>query len=111
MSPDKPKHPFQCVASKKERESIMQKSVLTLGLLACAAAALAATSATADDRLASAGERAEAASILSAAGFTSWRKIEVDDGKIEVDNARHADGRVYDVDIRGGVIVKKDLED
>lgn len=89
----------------------MQKLAPTLALIAGAAAALAATAATAGDRRATASERAEAASILSAAGFTSWRKIEVDDGKIEVDDARHANGRVYDVDIRGGFIVKKDLED
>jgi hypothetical protein len=89
----------------------MQKFAPTFALIACAAAALVATAANADDRRATAAERAEAASVLSAAGFTSWGKIEVDGGKIEVDNARHADGRLYDVDIRGGSIVKKELED
>jgi hypothetical protein len=96
---------------QKERESIMKKVISTVGLVACAATALAATAATAGDRRATAAERAQAASVLSAAGFTSWRKIEVDDGKIEIDDARHANGRLYDVDIRGGSIVKKDLED
>jgi hypothetical protein len=87
----------------------MQKFMLTLGLSAMAAAAFA-TAASAD-RKPTPGERAHVSGILSANGFTAWKKIELDDGKWEVDDARHANGRVYDVDIRGGVIVKKDLED
>lgn len=87
----------------------MQKIMLTLGVSAIAAAAFA--TAAAADRKPTPGERAHVAGVLSAHGFTSWRKIELDDGKWEVDDARHANGRVYDVDIRGGAIVKKDLED
>jgi len=90
----------------------MQKLMTTLSLAAFAATALA-TAATADDRPATAAEQAEVGAILNAAGFSSWRKIEfdTDDRKFEVDDARHSDGRVYDVDIRDGRIIKKDLED
>ncbi|MCC7253894.1 PepSY domain-containing protein [Hyphomicrobium sp.] len=90
----------------------MQKMMITLGMAAFAAGALA-TAATADDRPATAAERAEIGGILQAAGFSSWRKIEfdTDDRKFEVDDARHSNGKVYDVDIRGGKIIKKDLED
>lgn len=90
----------------------MQKFMMTLGLAAFAAAALA-TAASADDRPATAAEQAEIGSILNAAGFNSWRKIQFDkdDNKFEVDDARHSDGKVYDIDIRDGKIIKKDLED
>ncbi len=43
---------------------------------------------------------------LYAHGFVSWRDIELDDGKWEVDDARHVNGGVYDLDIRRGRIVK-----
>lgn len=90
----------------------MTKSILTL-TLATLLAGTAATGALADDRPATAAETAEIGAILNAAGFTSWRKIEfdTDDNKFEVDDARHSDGRVYDVDIRNGQIIDKDLED
>lgn len=87
----------------------MQKMIAAAGALVLAATL--ATPALSGERRPNAAERAELAGILSAAGFTSWQKIERDDGKWEVDNARHANGRVYDVDIRGGAIVKKELED
>jgi polyisoprenoid-binding protein YceI len=90
----------------------MQKFMKLIAASAISAAALA-TAAAADDRPATPAERSEVGGILEAAGFTSWRRIEFDrdDRKFEVDDARHADGRVYDVDIRGGRIVKRDLED
>jgi|APFEC2959095171_1045051.scaffolds.fasta_scaffold29285_1 polyisoprenoid-binding protein YceI len=90
----------------------MKTTVLTLALAAFAAAPLA-TTASADDRPATAAEQAEIGAILNAAGFSSWKKIEfdTDDNKFEIDDARHSDGRVYDVDIRDGKIIKKDLED
>ena len=90
----------------------MKTTLMTLALAALAAGSLA-TAATADDRPATAAEQSEIGAILNAAGFSSWKKIEfdTDDNKFEVDDARHADGRVYDVDIRNGAIIKKDLED
>jgi hypothetical protein len=89
----------------------MQKVLLTLGLSAAAAASFAGFAA-ADDRPATPAERAEIGAILNAAGYGSWKKIDYDrdDRKFEVDNARHADGRVYDVDIRDGRIIKRDLD-
>ena len=89
----------------------MRKVTLTLGMAALIASASIATLAVAGDRPPTAAEASDLAKILNDAGFKSWRKIELDDGKWEVDDAVHQDGRVYDVDIRGGKIVKKDLED
>lgn len=90
----------------------MTKTILTLAAAALAAGTLA-TAAIADDRPATAAEQSEIGAILNAAGFSAWKKIEfdTDDNKFEVDDARHSDGRVYDVDIRDGKIIKKDLED
>ncbi|MBL8844488.1 MAG: PepSY domain-containing protein [Hyphomicrobium zavarzinii] len=88
----------------------MQKLMLALAVPALATAALA-SSASAGDRPPNPAERARVEAVLGANGFVSWRKIERDDGKWEVDDARHANGRVYDVDIRGGRIVKRELED
>ncbi|MGQ0674393.1 MAG: PepSY domain-containing protein [Hyphomicrobium sp.] len=71
------------------------------------------TVATAGDRLASAEEAAAVGGALQAAGFQRWTKIELDDGKWEVDDAVHADGKIYDVDLSVADlrILKRDLED
>ncbi len=58
----------------------------------------------------STGGTASIADVLRANGFVSWREIERDDGGWEVDDARHTSGRVYDLDIRGGRIVKWDRD-
>lgn len=89
----------------------MQKFMLFLGATAMSAAALA-TAAAADDRPATPAERAGIAAILEANGYTSWKRIEFDrdDRKFEIDDARHANGRVYDVDIRDGRIVKRERD-
>lgn len=89
----------------------MNKAILTLGFAAMLATAPLVTVASANDRPPTAAEASELKQILNAAGFKSWRKIELDDGKWEVDDAVHEDGRVFDVDIRNGKIVKMDLED
>ena len=89
----------------------MKNAVLALGLSAMLATAPLATVARADDRPPTPAELSELTQILNDAGFKSWRKIELDDGKWEVDDAVHEDGRVFDVDIRGGKIIKMDLED
>lgn len=88
----------------------MQKIAALAGSLALAATL--AAPALADDRPATAEERASVGSVLRANGYASWQKIEFDrdDRKFEVDNARHANGGVYDVDIRGGNIVKRERE-
>ncbi|WP_295557602.1 PepSY domain-containing protein [uncultured Hyphomicrobium sp.] len=88
----------------------MQK--IMIGLAVAFTAAAITTSASADDRPATPAERAEIGSILRANGYTSWRRIEFDrdDRKFEVDDARHANGGVYDIDIRGGNIIKRERE-
>lgn len=84
------------------------KTALTLA----AALALTATAVTAAhaDRAPNKAERASITSVLKANGFVSWGEIELDDGRWEVDNARHQSGRVYDLDIRGGRIVNRERE-
>jgi hypothetical protein len=64
------------------------------------------------DRDPTAGERAHIAGALRAKGFTSWERIELDDGRWEVDDARHVSGRVYDLDLAPGSlrVIKRDLE-
>lgn len=62
------------------------------------------------DRLPTKSERDSISSTLRANGFVSWGKIELDDGRWEVDNARHHSGRVYDVDIKNGRIVHRERE-
>jgi len=62
------------------------------------------------DRLPTKSERDSISSTLRANGFVSWGKIELDDGRWEVDNARHRSGRVYDVDIKNGRIVRRERE-
>lgn len=89
----------------------MKNAILTLGLSAMLATASLVSVASADDRPPTPTELSELTKILNDAGFKSWRKIELDDGKWEVDDAVHQDGRVFDVDIRGGKIIKMDLED
>lgn len=74
---------------------------------------LASASAAVADRLPNADERAAIEKALRAAGYTSWGKIELDDGRAwEVDNAVAADGKRYDLDLDMNLsIVKKDIED
>lgn len=69
-----------------------------------------APAALADGRWPTPSERAKITGVLKANGFTSWGEIERDDGKWEVDDAVHSSGRVYDIDIRGGRIVKWDRD-
>jgi len=42
-------------------------------------------------------ERARIEQVLRAEGFTAWDDIELDDDVWEVDDARDADGREYDL--------------
>jgi len=80
-------------------------------LLVTAGLATAALSPAAfADRWPTSSERAEITRILTVNGFSSWGEIERDDGKWEVDDAVHSSGRVYDIDIRRGRIVKWDRD-
>lgn len=49
-------------------------------------------------------------SVLRANGFVAWEEIERENGHWEVDNARHSSGRVYDLHIAGGRIVRRERE-
>jgi hypothetical protein len=82
-------------------------------IVACAVLAGLASSATASERAPTASESAAISSALNTLGYSSWGTIELDDGKWEVDNAVHTDGKVYDVDLRLSdlSVIKKDLED
>ncbi len=83
----------------------------TIALIGAGALALTVTSAAeARPNSARAGGYGSVIDTLRANGFVSWREIERDDGKWEVEDARHRSGRVYDLDIRGGRIVKWDRE-
>lgn len=67
---------------------------LALGVLSVAALA-------ADDRPPTAEERTKIEEALKAEGFTAWKEIEFDDGRWEIDDATHGDGKVYDVFLNG----------
>ncbi|MBU2532291.1 MAG: PepSY domain-containing protein, partial [Alphaproteobacteria bacterium] len=62
-------------------------------------AMLAPTIAMADDRPPTAEERTAIETKLTELGFTKWEEIELDDGKWEIDDALHNDGKKYDVDL------------
>lgn len=70
---------------------------ITAALCGAAVLALPAFSAMADDREPTAEERTQIEAALREAGFTSWEEIELDDGRWEVDDARHSDGQEYDL--------------
>ena len=79
-------------------------------LPALAIAALSTTAAWAD-RPVTAAESEKLVSALKAEGC-SGGKMEFDDGKFEVDDARCADGKKYDFDFDGNFkMTKKDLDD
>lgn len=68
-------------------------------------------SATLADRPVTEEERAKLVAALQAEGCTGG-KMEFDDGKFEVDDARCADGKEYDLDFdRDFKLIKKELDD
>lgn len=76
-------------------------------------AALVAAPASAADRSPTADERAKIEAALKAAGFVSWGDIELDDDRAwEVDDARHSDGKEYDLDLdpQSLAVVKQELD-
>lgn len=87
----------------------MKSAILSIGAGAVIALSLTSASEASTYRY-GAGSYASAVKALHANGFVSWREIERDDGKWEVDDARHHSGRVYDVDIRQGRIIKRERE-
>ncbi len=94
---------------------IRSRAPLAAVALAFTAATLGAAvtpgSALAADRPPNAEERAAIEAALKADGFARWGEIELDGGKWEVDDAVHADGKEYDVDLSLAYkIIKKDLD-
>lgn len=75
------------------------------------AAGLTASPALAEDRDPTPEERTKIEAALKAEGFASWGDIELDDDRVwEVDDARHSDGKEYDLDLdpQSLAIVKRD---
>lgn len=65
----------------------------------------------ADDRPPTAEERTRIEAALTANGYTSWGSIELDDDRVlEVDDARDAEGKEWDLDLdmQSLAIVKRD---
>jgi hypothetical protein len=84
---------------------------MRLSIVLAAVSVLAATQARADDRPVTAEERTQLVAALQAQGCTGG-KMEFDDGKFEVDDAKCSDGRTYDLDFDTSFkLLKKDLED
>lgn len=86
----------------------MKKTSLAVAVALLAPIPLASTAFA--DRPPTASERQKLTKILRSNGFVSWKKIERDDGKWEVDDAVTRTGKVYDIDIRGGRIVSWDRD-
>ena len=55
-------------------------------------------------------ERARIEDLLRAKGFAKWGKIERDHGRWEIDDARHADGFTYDLELDVGTLALVKLE-
>jgi hypothetical protein len=85
----------------------MKKSSLAIAAILFAAPL---TSAAYADRPPTPSERAHLSQILKSKGFVSWRKIERDDGRWEIEDARTRSGKVYDLEIRKGRIVEWDRD-
>ena len=72
----------------------------TGSLVLAAMLSTVAMTAVADDRKPTPEERAKIEAALKAEGFTSWGEIELDDDKVwEVDDAKHSDGKEYDLEL------------
>ena len=72
----------------------------TGSLVLAAMLSTVAMTAVADDRKPTPEERAKIEAALKAEGFTSWGEIELDDDKVwEVVDAKHSDGKEYDLEL------------
>jgi hypothetical protein len=65
------------------------------------------------DRAPTPEERGNIEQKLRSLGFQSWKEIELDDGKWEVDDARHSDGRQYDLKLDPATlnVIKQERDD
>jgi hypothetical protein len=78
------------------------------------ALALAGTTGTAlADRKPTQEELTAIEARLKSLGYTEWEDIELDDGKWEIDDAVHNDGKRYDLELaeKSLEVVKKEIDD
>ncbi len=83
-------------------------------MIAAAGFAVSATVAPAQaDRPPTPDERVKIEGALKDAGFSTWKSIEFDDGRWEIDDAIASDGRKYDLklDRQSLAVVERDLDD
>ncbi|KQP51883.1 hypothetical protein ASG40_05125 [Methylobacterium sp. Leaf399] len=73
-------------------------SIKTTGLLA-AALGFAFTGAAFADREPTPEELTKIEAVLKKEGFTKWKKIEVEDDEIEIDDAIDANGKQFDIEL------------
>ena len=80
--------------------------------LAALALGLAFTGSALADREPTAAELTRIDAVLKEAGFTKWKKIEVEDDEIEVDDAIDANGKQFDLELdpKTFAIVKRKAE-
>lgn len=80
--------------------------------LAALAIGLAMTGSGFADRKPTPEEQTRIEAVLKQEGFTKWKKIEVDDDEIEVDDAVDANGKQFDLELdpKTFAIVKRKAE-
>ena len=80
--------------------------------LAALAFGLALTGSAQADRAPTPEEQTKIEAVLKQEGFTKWKKIEVEDDEIEVDDAIDANGKQFDLELdpKTFAIVKRKAE-
>ena len=80
--------------------------------LAALALGLALTGSASADRAPTPEEQIRIEAVLKQEGFTKWKKIEVEDDEIEVDDAIDANGKQFDLELdpKTFAIVKREAE-
>ncbi|KQP95186.1 hypothetical protein ASF60_02245 [Methylobacterium sp. Leaf113] len=80
--------------------------------LAAIALGLAFTGSAFADRMPTPDEQTKIEAVLKQEGFTKWKKIEVEDDEIEVDDAIDANGKQFDLELdpKTFAIVKRKAE-
>jgi hypothetical protein len=87
-------------------------SIRSLMMSAVVLSAFAGTAMSAD-RAPTPEEQTRIEAALKSAGYSSWKKIELDDGKVwEIDDAVHSDGKTYDLELDPSslAVIKKSLD-
>ncbi len=80
--------------------------------LAALAVGLAMTGSASADRKPTPEEQTKIEAVLKQEGFSKWKKIEVEDDEIEVDDAIDANGKQFDLELdpKTFAIVKRKAE-